>query len=138
MPPANELKPGQRIRVPVRGFSAQAVFTLLEIGPSYDLEDHLRLVLRTKRGARKIIRLHEKFPVKLISDVKKGKAPVKKTKSNCKCYNHMGSKKILHASHEAAVDAVIKRHMKFGAHRVYECPTEPGRYHVTSRVDSST
>jgi hypothetical protein len=51
----------------------------------------------------------------------------------CRCTNHMGTGKVAYRSQESAVEAIVRRHMGYGGHRAYPCPTS-NRWHVTSQI----
>ena len=132
----SNLRPRARFQGKIRGYSSSAVFYVKDIRPSRDLENHSRIVVLTKSGREKILRLPDSMKITIIP---KGTKKARKTPGpKCSCYNHMGAKKILHPSEEAALKAIVRRHLRYGGHRIYECPKVPGKYHVTSRVDSNT
>lgn len=124
---AAELLVGDRFQVlpthevPHRGRKG----TVMEIGPSRMLEDHVRVVILSTKKNRAILVLPNRQPVILLhrdSVVEK-----------CRCTNHMGSRKQLYKSREDAAAAIVRRHLSHGEHRIYPCPTEAGRFHITSK-----
>lgn len=51
----------------------------------------------------------------------------------CTCRNHLGKPKSQHRSREAAITAIIRRHMRHGGGFIaYPCPTRPGTFHVAT------
>ena len=58
--------------------------------------------------------------------------PRRRKPRKCGCVNHLGKPKIQHASKEAAVEMILRRYMKHGAHEVYPCPNKEGVFHVRS------
>jgi hypothetical protein len=53
-------------------------------------------------------------------------------RGDCGCRNHLGKQKVKHASREAAVDTIIRRHLRHGPHEPYECPHMENVWHVRS------
>lgn len=51
---------------------------------------------------------------------------------DCGCRNHLGKKKQMHKTYQSAVDMVLKRHLRYGPHRIYPCPRKEGVWHVKS------
>lgn len=99
--------------------------TVIEIGPSRMHEDHVRIVILGKRKVRAILVLPSRQPINLLHR--------DKVVEKCHCKNHLGKPKIAYKSQEAAVAGIMHHHIRHGEHRIYPCPTEPGRFHVTSR-----
>ena len=59
--------------------------------------------------------------------------PKRKAGQACHGRNHLGKQKTRHTSRNAALRAIIRRHMGHGMPcRIYRCPTAPGIYHVTT------
>jgi len=56
----------------------------------------------------------------------------KPSPGSCTCVNHLGNAKVQHHGYDAALKAILRRHLRYGAHSVYPCPTKPGIFHVTS------
>lgn len=55
-------------------------------------------------------------------------------KGDCGCRNHMGTKKNKYPTREAALDFIIKRHLKTGTpHEMYSCPRMAGVWHIRSK-----
>ena len=132
------LRPRARFQGKIRGYTSRTVFYVKDIRPSLDLENHSRIVVLTKSGREKILRLPNSMKITIISKGTSTKKARKTPGPKCSCYNHMGTKKILHPSEDAALKAIVRRHLRYGGHRIYECPKVPGKYHVTSKVDSNT
>jgi hypothetical protein len=53
-------------------------------------------------------------------------------KGDCGCRNHLGQRKVKHDGKEAALHAILTRHLKHGPHSAYECPKMSGVWHVRS------
>lgn len=124
---AAELLVGDRFQVPPeqevphRGRKG----TVVEIGPSRMHEDHVRIVILSPRKVRAILVLPDRQPVILLHR--------DKVVQKCQCVNHLGKRKPAFKSRDDAVTALMHRHLRYGAHRIYPCPTEPGRFHITSK-----
>lgn len=57
----------------------------------------------------------------------RGKTP------QCRCRNHLGKPKTQHKSKDAALKAVMRRHVRHGGPFItYPCPTRPGVFHVAT------
>lgn len=55
-------------------------------------------------------------------------------KGPCGCRNHRGRPKIKYRTREAALTAVLTRHLRHGPHEVVKCKRHPGVvWHVRSR-----
>ena len=134
----SNLKPRARFHGKIRGYSSRTVFYVKDIRPSLDLENHSLIVVLTNSGREKILRLPDSMKITIIPKGTNTKKARKTPGPKCSCYNHMGTKKILYPSEDAALKAIVRRHLRYGGHRIYECPKVPGKYHVTSRVDSNT
>ena len=51
----------------------------------------------------------------------------------CQCHNHIGKPKSQHKTADAALHAIVRRHMRHGGgFTVYPCPTKPGVFHVAT------
>lgn len=59
--------------------------------------------------------------------------PAKVRAENCNCMNHMGGPKQKYETQGAAVTQIMRRHIEYGAHRIYRCPSADF-WHVTSRA----
>lgn len=59
-------------------------------------------------------------------------------KGDCGCRNHLGKPKVKFPTRDAAVGAIIRRHMKHGPHEVYDCPNMAGVFHVRSLLRGGT
>lgn len=136
-----DLRDGMKFQAPEIPGYAHATMRVEETGPSRNKEGHRRLVVRFKNGrsgSTKILTLPDDMTVHVVWSPEWAK-PKPPPKPKCTCRNHMGSKKIKHRSREAAVAAILKRHLHHGGHSVYPCPKEPGIFHVRSqkmRLDS--
>lgn len=53
-------------------------------------------------------------------------------RGDCGCRNHLGKPKVKYPTRDAALTAVMSRHVKHGPHRMYECPRMAGVFHVAS------
>lgn len=53
-------------------------------------------------------------------------------RGDCGCRNHLGKRKVKFPSEQAALEAILRRHLRYGPHRVYACPNLDGWWHVTS------
>lgn len=99
--------------------------TVIEIGPSRMYEDHVRIVILGKRQVRAIIVLPSRQPINLLHR--------DKVVGKCRCKNHLGKQKIAYKSREDAASGILHNHIHHGEHRIYPCPTQEGRFHVTSK-----
>lgn len=55
--------------------------------------------------------------------------------AHCGCRNHLRKPKQMHKSREAAVTAILTRHIHHGPHKIIECPRQPGVFHVVSEKE---
>ena len=53
-------------------------------------------------------------------------------RGDCGCRNHLGKPKVKFASRDAAIGAIVRRHMAHGPHEPYPCPNMEGVWHVRS------
>lgn len=130
-----------------------AKFLVVEVCQSVMHEDHVKLTCRGKSGATPKVTILVLPKDELVTPVggKTGTvnpntpkaAPIPKPPptavQKCHCVNHMGTRKQKYHTREAAVAAILKRHLRYGGHGVYECKTEPGIFHVRSqkmRIDT--
>ena len=52
----------------------------------------------------------------------------------CQCRNHLGRPKTQHKSKDAALAAILRRHLRHaGACTTYPCPTKTGVFHVATK-----
>lgn len=54
------------------------------------------------------------------------------SRKHCGCTNHLGGPKQMHASRDAAITAILDRHLEHGPHEIYPCPSVDGVLHVRS------
>lgn len=99
--------------------------TVIEIGPSRMYEGQTRISVQGRRG-HSVEVLPDDLIVTLLE--RDGK-PLGK----CRCTNHMGTRKVAFISQENAAAAILRKHLTHGQHRIYPCPTEEGRFHITSK-----
>lgn len=59
------------------------------------------------------------------------------TPAVCECRNHMGGPKQQYANQDAAITQLMRRHLRHGPHRIYECPTTKV-WHITSQTERRT
>lgn len=130
---ASNLKKGHRILGKgIQGIPNEAVLLVLSTKPSLDVPDHVVIEALSKRGRihwlrlsndQKIVRVHAAMKI----------SPHSESTLKCECMNHMRTKKMLYPSRDAAIKAIVSRHLAHGTHRVRECPTEAGKFHVVSK-----
>jgi hypothetical protein len=130
--PVSELRPGDHIEIPrLSGVQKAGMKALIsEIGPSRMSPDLTRIVTtRTAPSSHVVVLPNDLLVIVTARGVNQS------TKVRCRCTNHMGTQKVLFKSREAAVEALMRRHLRHGTHRIYPCPTVEGRFHITSKKE---
>lgn len=127
---AGDLRVGDQFQIPrVPGLDhAGMKTTVVSIDPSRMLPDHVRIVTARQKAASHIVVLPNDLEVDILE--RAGVSMVK-----CQCTNHMGSRKVAYKSEADALTAIFRRHLRYGEHRVYPCPTQDGRFHITSKKE---
>lgn len=126
-----DLQEQDRFQVPLGYDRGGMKVQVLKVEKSLMQADHTRITTTKKTVSNRFVILPDDLVVDVFERNNKPVVSVKK----CTCTNHMGSKKQVFSSREIALQQIVRRHMSHGSHRVYPCPTEEGKFHITSQKE---